>query len=135
MASDYSGKIVKVANTWLPAPSTYKMTSTTVVDSARDTKGVVTATVIRSGIRKIEMTWKILTQAQFTLIASLFEGDDKFVNSVYYFDTITGTMQTKSMYVGDRVSDTAELVANFNGSGQITSFNGYANVKLSLIEV
>ena len=134
MASD-NGKIVKVATTWLPAPSSYKMTSTTVVDSSRDTKGYVTATVIRSGIRKVEITWKFLTQAQFTTIASLFEGDNKFINSVMYFDTITGQMETKNMYVGDRVSDTAELVANFDGNGQITSFNGYANVKLSLIEV
>ena len=132
MASNYDGRFVRVNNTWLPAPSTYKMTSSTVVNSARNAQGVVKGTVVRAGIRKIEMTWKFLTQAQYSLIAGMF--DTNFINTVYYFDTITGNYQTRTMYVGDRVSDTAELKVSLSGSS-INRIEGYQNVKLSLIEV
>lgn len=140
MASNYNGKFVGVRKvgattpyTFLPAPSHYKMTSSTLVDSARNSEGVVIGNVIRGGVRKIEMSWNFLTQAQFTLIASFFEID--FFFDCYYYDTITGQMETKQMYVGDRVSESAEIVANYDSSGNIISINGYANVSLSLIEV
>ena len=135
MASNYDGHLVKVDTTWLPAPSTYRMTASTLVNNSRNADGVFVGSVIRTGIRKIEMTWKFLTQAQYTLIANLFETDATFVNSVYYYDTITGSYQTKNMYVGDRVSENAEIVAVKDSNGYITQINGYANVKLSLIEV
>ena len=142
MASNYSGKFVGVRPsgssgnyTFLPAPSTYKMTASTLVDSARNSEGFVIGNVIRSGVRKVEMSWNFLTQEQYSLIAQLFEGDDKFFNEVIYYDTITGQMETKQMYVGDRVSDSAQIVASYDNNGNITKINGYANVSLSLIEV
>ena len=133
MANNYDGKFVKVDNTWLPSPSTYRMTTIDLVDSARTSDGKMSGNPIRQGIRKIEMSWRFLTQAQYTLIASLFVSN--FVNSVYYYDTITGTYQTRTMYVGDRVSDMAELVVELKNDKTINSIQGYANVKLSLIEV
>lgn len=152
MASDYSTALVQIkplgSNTWtpLPTPSDYKMTSTTLVDSARNANGIVVASVIREGIRKIEMTWKYLTQAQFSLIAKLFEGAKTggvggFFVDVFYYDTIRGQYVqsnneyadkdntiTRKFYVGDRVSDTAKV--KLNGS----NVAGYENVRLSLIE-
>ena len=135
MASEYKGRLVRVNGTWLPAPSHYKMTSTTIVDSARNADGVVMGSVVRAGIRKIELTWNFLTQAQFSLIAGLFDSANHFFNPVYYFDTITGSYQERQMYVGDRVSDTADIVATYDSVGTIIQINGYKNVKLSLIEV
>lgn len=140
MASNYNGKFVGVRPsgssgnyTFLPAPSTYKMTSSTLVDSARNSEGVVVGNVIRSGVRKVELSWNFLTQEQYTLIASFF--DTNFFFECYYYDTITGQMETKQMYVGDRVSDSAQIVASYDSNGNITKINGYANVSLSLIEV
>ena len=134
MASNYSGHFVRVSGTWLPAPSTYKVISSTVVNSARNAQAVVKGSVVRAGIRKIEMTWKFLTQAQFSLIAQLFEGTT-FAKEVYYYDTITASYKTKQMYAGDRVSETAEVVATVSQTGTLQQINGYKNVKLSLIEV
>ena len=135
-----------------PCPSTYKLTSTTLVDSARNTKGFVIASVIREGIRKIEITWKFLTLSQFSAIAKLFEGSDTggtggFSCYLKYFDTIIGTFidssqgytgvdttvygstNPREFYVSDRVTDTAQIKLDSNGSPV-----GYTDVRLALIE-
>lgn len=159
MASDYSKALVKVLpittawasdqanHTALPTPTDYKMTSSTLVDSARNADGIVVSQPIREGIRKIEMTWNYLTQVQFSLIAKLFEGsatggNGSFFSYLYYYDTIRGEFVDsytefidddetirRTFYVGDRVSDTAKVVLNADGT-----IKAYANVKLSLIE-
>lgn len=148
-------KPIKTGATWttIKCPSTYKMTSTTLVDSARNSKGVVVATVVREGIRKLEMSWNYLTVAEFSTIAKLFEGSDTGGNGAFdcyvrYFDTIIGQQidsengflgtntntqygvnTARPFYVGDRITDTAKIKID-------SSFNviGYENVKLSLIE-
>ena len=130
----------------LPTPSSYRMTSSTLVDSGRNAGGVIVSQVIREGIRKIECEWNFLSQSQFSVVAKLFEnasvgGTGGFLSYLRYYDTIRGeivdsetetipsTNTPRQFYVGDRVSDTAQLVIK-NGKIQ-----GYANVKLSLIEV
>lgn len=158
MASDYSVALVKVlpiTTAWasdqanhvaLPTPSNYKMTSSTLVDNSRNSSGIVIGQTVREGVRKIEMTWNFLDQTQFSLIAKLFEsasvgGTGNFMCYLYYYDTIRGayidsytetignTGIKRHFYVGDRVSDTAKVKLSANGT-----IEGYANVKLSLIE-
>ena len=139
----------------LPAPSTYRMTSTTLVDSARNTKGKVVATVVREGIRKVEISWKFLTIAQFSTIAKLFEGSQTGGNGAFsfyvkYFDTVIGdfidsengftnlgspatvygSTDARQFYVGDRITDTAQITLDKSDG----SPKGYTDVKLSLIE-
>jgi len=139
MASNYDGIFVKVrpvgggAWTTLPTPSTYKMTSSTIVDSARDTSGKVISNVIRAGVRKVEMGWAFLDQTQYTLVADFF--DTNFYFEAYYYDTIKGTYQTKTFYCGDRVSDTAKIQCILNSSNEIVAIGGYVNPALSIIEV
>lgn len=134
--------------TAIPTPSTYKMTSSTIVSTSRNTGGILLPQVIREGIRKIEVTWKFLTQTDFSLIAKLFEdasvgGTGGFTCYLKYYDTIRGALidsetehiggnnsnPLRTFYVGDRVSDTAQLQLNNDNT-----IKGYANVKLSLIE-
>ena len=158
MASDYSVALVAVkpvgasSYTNLPTPSDYKMTSSTLVNNSRSAKGFVVGTVVRDGIRKIEMVWNYLDQTQFSTIAKLFEpsarGGDTYGNFFVYvkfYDTIIGayvdsqtdylptnddgTTIPRQFYCGDRVSDTAKVKLDSNGK-----VVGYANVKLSLIE-
>lgn len=117
----------------------YKMTSTTIVDSSRNSKGVVVSNVIREGIRKIEVNWQFLDRADFSYVAKLFEdasvgGNGAFMFYVKYFDTIRNALidsysEDRKFYIGDRVSDTAKIKLDSNGFPI-----GYTNVKLSLIE-
>jgi len=146
------------SNSWVdldsPTPSTYKVTSTTLVDSARNTKGYVISTVIREGIRKIEITWKFLNLTQFSRIAKLFEGSDTggtggFSCHIKYFDTVIGdfidsskgftnlgspatvygSVTPREFYVSDRVTDTAQITLDNLGRPV-----GYTDVRLALIE-
>ena len=140
MANDYSGKFISVRPRGssgnyvdLPAPSSYKMTSSTLVNSGRNVNGYVVGDVKRSGVRSLEVSWNFLTQAQFTLIASFF--DTNFYFECKYFDTITGSYQVKDMYVSDRPSDTAQMQVSLDSNGNITAIKGYVNTQLSIIEV
>lgn len=140
-------------NTWLntPACSDYKMTSTTLVDSARNSKGYVVSTIVREGIRKIELKWNYLSLDDFAYLAQLFEGTrtggvGNFFCYCTYFDTIVGALVNSEsdnhftdengnnvarlFYVGDRVCDTANIKLDSNNKPI-----GYTNVSLSLIEV
>lgn len=119
-------------NQWkdLPCPSSYKGTSETLVDSARNSKGEVIASVIASDVSKVEMSWNYLTREQFSFIAKLFEpkyGGAFFVK-VRYFDEVKDDYAEKIMYCGNRVADTAKITLK---DGKPV---GYTGTKLSLID-
>ena len=128
----------------LPAPIDYKMTSTTLVDSARNTEGVVVASIIRQGVRKVQLKWNYLTITEFSNMAKLFETGSRtkedgttltatgsFFFKAKFFDTIFGEyVKDVDMYVGDRITDTAKIKLDANNKPI-----GYTNVSLSLIEV
>ena len=119
----------------LPISSTYKTTSSTVVDSSRNSKAVVVDSVIRAGIRKIEMSWRVMAIADYARLGTFF--NNNFMFYAYYFDQDTNAWVTKQFYVGDRVADALQQEQwqqNTNVGGKIAPKH-IQNVKLSLIEV
>lgn len=128
----------------LPCPTEYSGLSTTLVDSARNTKGQVIGSVIASDIAKVEMKWNFLTVAQYSAIAKLFEpkyGGSFFV-PVSYFDVINGafegdittapnttTNKIRLFYPGDRKVQFAKIKLDANGAPI-----GYSGVSLNLID-
>lgn len=126
----------------IPANYDYKMTSETVVDSARNSKGFVVATVIREGIRKIELKWNYLTKTEYSNLMQLFESkyNGSFFFYCKYFDEVAGNVidsetdlidgQPRMFYVGNRVGDVAKIKLDSSGYPI-----GYVGVTLSLIEV
>ena len=56
----------------LPISSTYKTTSSTIVDSARNSDAKVIASVVRSGIRKIELSWRVISSADYAKLGTFF---------------------------------------------------------------
>lgn len=119
-----------------PIASTYKTTSSTVVDSSRNSKAIVIASVIRAGIRKIELTWRVISITNYALISSFLNEADNFMFYAYYFDQDTNSWLTKKFYVGDRVADALknEQWKTTNRGGKVEP-NHIENFKLSLIEV
>ena len=114
--------MVTVAGTALPEPSTYSATTSTVVDSGRNVKGYVIASVIRSGIAKVELSWNFISAQDWANVMSLF------FNSVTFFCQDSNKWETRTMYVGDRTASV--FLRNPDGS-----IKGYTGAKLSLIEV
>lgn len=117
----------------LPTPSTYKVISSTIVDSARDSSGKLNANVIRNSMRKVELSWLYLDLIDFSNIAKLFDEDygGSFSFSCRFFDPTANAWLTKEMYVGDRVTDTAKITLDSVTGKPI----GYTDISLSLIEV
>lgn len=113
---------------------TYKTTSSTLVNSARNSKGVVISTVVRAGIRKIELGWKVIRADEYAKLGTFFNTNFDFY--VYYFDTDTMSWLTKHCYVGDRVVSAVknkQIATNSTGGGLAVEY--YEGFKISLIEM
>lgn len=128
----------------LPCPSDYSGLSTTLVDSARNSKGQVIGRPIASDIAKIELKWNYLTVAQYSAIAKLFEPkyDGSFFVPVSFFDVINGnfegditvapnttTNKIRLFYPSDRKVQFAKIQLDSNSMPI-----GYSGVSLNLID-
>lgn len=136
----------------LPTPSDYNGSSSTLVNSARNTQGEVIGDVIKSDVAKIELRWNYLTLAQYTALAKLFEPlyNGAFFNAISFFDVIkgdfNGTVNPNSLsanpptnrsganpckvfYPNDRKVAFAKLKLDNNGKPI-----GYTDVSLNLID-
>jgi hypothetical protein len=110
-----------------PEPSDYSANTSTLVDSARNVKGYVVGSVIRSGVSKIEVKWRYLTARQWASIIGPF--DANFYCSVRFFDQTSASYVTKQMYVSDRK---AGMWRRHPTTGEVM---GWTDCALSLIEV
>ena len=119
--------LVTIAGTALPEPSTYSGTTSTLVDSARNVKGYVVGSVVRSDVAKVELSWRYLTAEQWASILSLFK--QNFYNDVEFYDQTIAGWSTRKMYISDR---NANLFRRNPDTGAIM---GYTDAKLSLVEV
>lgn len=123
--------MVSIGDFDFPEPSTYSGSTSTLVDSARNTDGYMLGAVIRDDVGKVELSWNFLTVEQWAQILSKFSSvrGGSFINEVTFFCQDTGGWETRQMYVNDR---TAGVFRRDPKTGQVI---GYKEPKLSLIEV
>ena len=119
--------LVTVNGTALPEPSSYEATTSTIVDSGRNTQGKVVWAVVRHDVAKVSLSWNYLTAAQWATVLSLFTRN--FYCSVRFLNQATNTYETRQMYVSDRTSGMWRRSQN---SGNVM---GWAGCKLALVEV
>jgi hypothetical protein len=123
--------LVTVGGYDFPEPSSYKVNTATLVDSARNVQGKMIGSVIRDDVTKIELSWKYLTVEQWSAILRCFDikRGGKFINQVTYYEPLDGDWNTKEMYVNDRPSPMWRRNPN---TGDIM---GWVDCQLNLIEV
>lgn len=123
--------LVMIGSVALPEPSTYSGNTSTLVDTARNTQGVMIGSVIRDDVAKVELSWKFLTITQWAEINKLFKisAGGKFINDVTFFDQSTGDWITRQMYISDR---SAGMWRRDPETGAVL---GWTSCKLSLVEV
>jgi len=119
--------LITVNNVEWPEPSDYSANTSTLVDSARNVKGYVVGSVIRSGVSKIEVKWRYLTAKQWASVIGPF--DANFYCSVRFFDQTSASYVTKQMYVSDRK---AGMWRRHPTTGEVM---GWTDCSLSLVEV
>ena len=114
-----------------PAKDGYSGNTSTLVDSARNTQGVMVGSVIRDDVAKVEMKWSYLTVKQWADMLKCFSiaRGGKFINEVTFFCQDMGDWTTRQMYVGDRKAD---MFRRDPVTGEVL---GYTNCSLSLVEV
>lgn len=123
--------LISIGGWGLPTPSMYVGTESTIVDAARNVQGKVIGAVIRESVAKVEAEWNYLSAADWASILQKFNTayGGSFYSNVTFFNQVSNTWETRSMYVGDRTTSGAFKT---DSSGSIV---GYRNPKLSLIEV
>ena len=124
--------LVTVGEAALPNPSTYVGLTATLVDSGRNTEGVMIGAVIREDVGKVEVSWNYLTVAQWASILQKFSSKfgGAFSQDVTFYDQVRADWITREMYVGDRTSSGLIQLDPVTGAPR-----GWKNPKLSLIEV
>lgn len=122
--------LVTIAGHPIPDPSTYDATTSTVVDSGRNSKAEWIGSVIRDDMGKIDMSWKFISAESWAEILALFsiKRGGSFVNSITFFTQDTNTWETRDMYVSDRTA--GMFLRRDDGS-----VRGYLGARLALIEV
>ena len=122
--------LVSIGGYDFPAPSTYSGTTTTIVDSGRNTKGYMVGAVIRDDVGKVEMSWKFISVSDWASILAKFslKRGGAFINQVTFFCQDSGTWETREMYISDRQ-------ANVFLRDEAGNIRGYTDVSLSLVEV
>lgn len=118
---------VTVGGQALPEPSTYKAITSTIVDSARNVKGVVIASVVRNNVAKVELTWRYLSVKDWASVLTIFT--NSFTNDVTFLNQCTGLYETRKMYVSDRDA------AAFRRDPSTGELSGWTGCTLSLVEV
>jgi hypothetical protein len=123
--------LITVGGYEFPEPSTYSGSTSTLVDSGRNTAGVTVGSVIRDDVGKVEVSWKYLTIEQWANILKCFSiaRGGSFYNSVTFFCQDIGGWTTREMYVSDR---SAGMWRRDPETGDVL---GWTDCKLSLVEV
>lgn len=116
-----------------PITSTYQTTSSTLVDAGRNTEGVFVGSVVGTPKRKIEVSWRVISIADYSKLAKFF--NSHFTFYAYYFDQDDNAWETREFYVGDRVSKALQQEqwksTNRGGLVEPSHIEGF---KLSLID-
>lgn len=123
--------LINIAGYDLPCPSEYVGNTADIVDSARNVQGVVVGAVIRQDVAKVTATYKYLTVKQWSDVLKRFNPKygGSFYNDVTFFNQVTGTWETRRMYVSDR---TSSGMIHFDKEGNP---QGWLGPTLSLVEV
>lgn len=123
--------LIRVGNYDIPTPSTYLGNTADIVDSGRNVEGRVIGSVIRHDVGKVEASWRYLTVKEWSDILKRFNPKygGSFYNKVTFFNQVTATWETRTMYVGDRTTG-GLIQLDKNGNPQ-----GYVQCKLALVEV
>lgn len=126
----------------IPEPSSYEATTSTLVNSSRNSLGKLIGSIIREDVAKISLTWKYLSVEDWAYINKWFNtttlpleyyGDittkGNFIQTIRFFNQSKGIYEEREMYISDRQSG---MWRKDSETGDVL---GWTNCSISLIEV
>lgn len=122
--------MVMIGDYAVPDPSNYTGKTITIVDGARNTKGVMIGGVIRDDVGKVECKWKYITARDWAELLSKFSiaRGGSYTNMITFLCQDSNSWETRKMYVSDRSAS----VFKRNQDGSIA---GWLDAQISFIEV
>lgn len=100
-------------------------TIATMVNSARNTKAIVTAQKIGRDQKKFTFNWSFLSKDEWENLVKFW--DQHFIFKLYFYDSVTGYVINHKFYISDRTSE----YYNIDSNGAPIA---YINCKASIID-
>lgn len=94
-----------------------KQTTTTTVDSGRNTKNEVIGRKISRDSSKLELEWAVLSATEWQNMLNVLN-TSTIEHTVEYYDQMVGRV-TRKMYVGDRTATPASIGPHTDGSMRV----------------
>lgn len=104
----------------------------TLVNSARNVKGEVTAQKICRDQDKFTMTWSALSRSEWETLLSFW--NTNFVFRLKYYSPVRGTSITRRFYVSDREYNYMDFEKSSSGKYNYNAPTGYADCKVSMVD-
>lgn len=100
-------ELLKTNTYTFPCPSTYTVTTATIVDSGRNVNGIVVGSVIRQGVVSIDATYNYITTLEWSKILKCFNSQlgGSFYRKITFYNQETDRVETRTFYVGDRTTN------------------------------
>ena len=120
--------LVTVGTTALPQPSKYDSTTSTIIDGGRNVNGVQIGSVVRDDMYTIKLSWRYLTDTQWSTILQLFReaSGGSYDNDVTFYSQDVAGFITRTMHISDRRATLRDI----DGDG----VTGWLNCSLTLEE-
>ncbi len=93
--------MIEINNTSIPTPSSFKVGINDISNAERNAKGTMLMDRVATK-RKLDLSWKTIEANDLSRLLNLISSTFFFVK---YPDPVTGTLTTKTFYVGDRSID------------------------------
>lgn len=122
--------LLKVGNYKVPRISEYNQTTSTIVDSGRNVKGVVVGGVVRENVAAVDVSFNYISCDVWSNILKQFDSNygGSFYQWVTFFDQVSKTTSKRKMYVGDRTTGGLHILDRKGNP------KAWLNAKLSLVE-
>jgi hypothetical protein len=101
---------LRVDGTLIPPPSGYSFTEADIVENSfRNSAGYASWDVVRQNVASISLTWENLDGVRLRQIVTAIRGKKQF--NATCFNPLTGNMETRTFYAGDRAAELARFVS------------------------
>lgn len=102
--------MLKIDGVNIPSPTAYSFTESDLVEnSTRNAAGYASWDVVRYNVGKLDLTWENAGRDEVVQIISAIRSKKKF--NCTFLNTLTGQVETREFYSGDRASELAKYAS------------------------
>ena len=110
--------LIKINGTDIPPPSKYSYTERDLVqNSGRNANGVANWDVVRFNVGELSLSWENVSRDKIIKICNAIRNQKTF--EVTFLNTLSGSVETRTFYAGDRANELVKYVSSLNYWGSL----------------